>query len=185
MADKKDTQDDDSAEEAGKAKSAKTKLLLMVGGGVLVLLLSVVGMLFMLGVFGGGDDSAVAEEEAVEASEEEGGEAKAAKTPALYVTIQPPFVIGYQAAGRQRHLQVEIALQTRDQAVLTGIELHMPLIKSRLIQLLGGEVFEDLRTDEGKELMRQKVLTAVQETLQQEIGQPGVEQVLFTNLVMQ
>ena len=61
----------------------------------------------------------------------------------------------------------------------------MPLIKNRLVMLFGGEVYEELQTDEGRELLRQKALEAVKEITEQELGKSDIEQILFTNFVMQ
>jgi flagellar FliL protein len=61
----------------------------------------------------------------------------------------------------------------------------MPMIRNALVLQFGGQVYADLQTAEGKELLRQQALENIQNLLQQEIGKPGVEQVLFTNFVMQ
>jgi flagellar FliL protein len=52
------------------------------------------------------------------------------------------------------------------------------------VMLLSGESFEKLQTDEGRVLLQQKLLTAIQEILQKETGKAGIEQVLFTGFVM-
>ena len=51
--------------------------------------------------------------------------------------------------------------------------------------LFGGEVYDELQTDEGKELLRQKALEVLQEIIKQEVGVNGVEEILFTSFVMQ
>ena len=61
----------------------------------------------------------------------------------------------------------------------------MPAIRNALVMLLSGQSFETLQTPEGKEALREQALVKIQEVLQQEIGKPGIEQVLFVNFVMQ
>ena len=73
----------------------------------------------------------------------------------------------------------------RENQVIEAIELHMPMIRNSLVLLFGGQIYEELQTAEGKELLRQQALEQLQALLQQEIDQPGIEQVLFTNFVMQ
>ena len=51
--------------------------------------------------------------------------------------------------------------------------------------LFSGQEFEALQTPEGKEALRQASLAEVQKVMQEKIGKPGVEQVLFTDFVMQ
>jgi flagellar FliL protein len=189
MADNKEkTEDNDEkteAEEGGKKKfklptlSPKAKLIVVIVAGLLFLGGVVGGTLYALGVFG---DS---EEEVVEEVVVEEVEQKDLKPPAMYFPIKPAFIVNFQSRGRQRFLQVEVSVMTREQDVFSALQQHLPLVKNKLVMLFSGEVYEELQTNEGRELMRQKALEAVQSILQQEIGKPGIEQVLFTNFVMQ
>lgn len=159
-----------AADEAPE-KGSKKKLVVFIVIGLLVLGAGAGGALFFLG----GDKKADAK------SEEP---AQPVKQQAIYHQLKQ-MTVGVQATGRQRFMQVSITVMSRDQAAIDGVKNHMALIENKLNMLLGAEVFEELQTSEGRELLRQKVLTAVQEVLQQEIGQPGVEQVFFENFVMQ
>lgn len=122
---------------------------------------------------------------AVEAVDETAAAAPERPASALYYPLRPPFVVNFEHRGRVRYLQVSITLMARDPAVIEAVQQHMPLIRNRVILLLGGEDFEELRTDEGRELLRLALLEALQEILEEELGKPGIEQVLFTNFVMQ
>jgi flagellar FliL protein len=108
-----------------------------------------------------------------------------AQTPAIYYPIKPALMVNFNVRGRQRFLQAELTLMTRDGSVIGAVELHQAMIRNSLIMLIGGKSFEDLQTAEGKELLRQDCLQEIQRLLQQEIGKPGIEQVLFTDFVMQ
>jgi flagellar FliL protein len=184
----------ESAEEQGEDKAKKKidprklKLaalimlfLLLIGG-------SIGGTLYVLGVFDGGEpaEELAAEESAEPVSEEGAADKLPAKPPAMYFPIKPAFVINYSARGRQRFLQAEVTVLTRDQQVFDAIQQHLPLVKNQLVMLFGGESYEDLQTDEGRELLRQKSIEVLQNTIAQEIGkEDGVEEVLFTSFVMQ
>jgi flagellar protein FliL len=182
MAEENEDKNEDQGAE-GKKKAgflaANKKLVIGIVVGVLLLLCSVGGTLFMLGFFDGSES----DEQEVEEVSEEPEVAKPAS--AMYFPIKPAFVVNFPTQGRQRMLQADITVMTRDMEVFTALQTHLPLIKNRLVMLLGGEVYEDLQTDEGKELLRQKALQALQDIVQQEIGKSDVEQVLFTNFVMQ
>ncbi len=108
-----------------------------------------------------------------------------AEQTALYYALQPAFVANFDVRGRQRFLQVEVTLMFRDSRLVPEIELHMPAIRNSLVMLFAGQIYEDLQTPEGKELLRQQALMAVQAVLEQEAGRVGIEQVLFTSFVMQ
>jgi len=51
--------------------------------------------------------------------------------------------------------------------------------------LLSSQDFEALKTPVGKEMLRQQATASVQELAQKEIGKLAIEQVLFTNFVLQ
>jgi flagellar protein FliL len=105
--------------------------------------------------------------------------------PAIYFSMSPPVIVNFNVKGRQRFLQVEIDVMTRERDVVSAIELHKPMIMNSLVLLIGGQDYFELLTAEGKELLRQQCLQEVQRLLQKEIGKPGIEQIFFTNFVMQ
>ena len=95
------------------------------------------------------------------------------------------MIVNYQARGRQRFLQAEITVMAREDDVIEAVELHMPMIRNSLILLFSGQVYAELQTEEGRELLRQLALLELQEIMEKELGKPGIEKILFTNLVMQ
>jgi flagellar FliL protein len=107
------------------------------------------------------------------------------KGPALYFPLRPALIVNYNAKGRQRFLQTEISIMTRDEDVVAAVELHMPMIRNNLIILFSGQTYNELQTDEGRQLLKQDSLKELQNIMQQVIGKPGIEKVLFTNFVMQ
>jgi flagellar FliL protein len=82
-------------------------------------------------------------------------------------------------------MQVFVSAQSRDQETLDAMELHMPLIRNKLIMLFSGQDFEGLQTPEGKAKLRTESLTLINEILEKEASGSSIEQVLFTNFVMQ
>lgn len=105
--------------------------------------------------------------------------------PAIYYPLKPPIIVNFSVRGRQRFLQAELTLMTRESDVISAIELHQPMIRNALVLLIGGQSYAEIQTAEGKELLRQQCLQEIQRLLKQETGKPGIEQVLFTNFVMQ
>ena len=177
MADEDDDNETEGTEEA--AKGGKGKLILLIGIALLLIGGSVGGTLFFLGFF----DPPPPTEEEIAAAEQAQAEVKPA---AMYFPIKPPFVVNFQSRGRQRFLQTDVTIMTRDGEVFSAIQKHLPLIKNRLVMILGGGVYQELQTNEGKELMRQQAHQGVQAVITQETGrEDGVEQILFTNFVMQ
>lgn len=121
-------------------------------------------------------------------TEEEPKEATPAapvRVEAIYEPLMPAFVVNFNHQGRQRYMQVSMTLMTRDQLGLDALKVHMPLLRNNLVMLLSSQDFAALSTAPGIELLRQQVLANVQGMAQKEVGKPVVEQVLFTNFVLQ
>lgn len=176
-AEEKESDGEEGAEDKESKKGGLGKILLLAGIGLLLVGVSVGGTLFFLGAF--------SKEETGEEMAAEEGEQVEVKAEAIYLPLQPPFIANYDVRGRQRYLQTSVSIMTREQDVVEAVEQHMPLVRNELVLLLSGQVYEELQTEEGRELLRQSALEAVQGIMETEIGKPGVEQILFTDFVMQ
>ncbi|WP_041523331.1 flagellar basal body-associated FliL family protein [Gilvimarinus agarilyticus] len=169
------TEEEAGQEDAGSKPGNKKKLIILV---VILLLLIAGSVAATLWVLSGSSDEE-ADPEASEAVEQPEREA------AIYFPLKPEFITSFEVRGRQRFMQVEMNLMLRDNTAVSDIELHMPAIRNALVILLRGQIYAELQTPEGKELLRQQALNTVQEVLVAETGEPVIEQVLFTNLVLQ
>ena len=107
------------------------------------------------------------------------------KQPAIFEPMAPAFVANYNQNGRQRYMQVSITMQGRNQADLEALKVHMPVIRNNLVMLFSGQDFTALATPVGQEMLRQKATASVQEVAQKELGKVVIEQLLFTNFVLQ
>jgi len=166
-------------EEEGGKKSSKMKLIII---GVLALLLvgggGAAATFFLLS----GDDQAATEE----AAPAEPVRAEAIYTKVRTMEGKPMFVVTLQSQDKRSHyMQLYVEAKSRDQAVADALKLHMPLIVSRLNNLFTTQNFRSLQTMEGKEALRDGATDLVREIMQEKMGKPGVETILFTNMVMQ
>lgn len=171
--------EEEQAEAARKAKRKRWMLLVLLA--VLLVAISV-GMTLTLLYFLGGEEPGKTPDSVVEEKMEE---VEPETQKAIYYPLKEKFVINYNVRGRQRFLQAEMNLMFRDNRVAKAIEQHMPRIRNDMIMLFSGQEFEDLQTPEGRELLRQDAVRQVRSILEEETGEPGVEQVLFTSFVMQ
>ena len=109
-----------------------------------------------------------------------------AKAPAIYVPLAPAFVVNFNQNGRQRYMQLSITMQGRSQADLDALTVHMPVIRNNLVMMFSGQGFDTLAASSvGQEMLRQKATAVVQEVAQKEVGRPVVDQLPFTNFVLQ
>lgn len=165
---KQSAKSDDAQEKPAKGRK---KLFILIGIGLLALLLSAGGVAFFL----------LNDDEVPEETEP----AEPVKQVALYQPLEPAFVVNYAVGGRQRYMQVSVVLLGRDAEGMAKLNQHLPLIRNQLVMLFGSEEFEALATPEGKEALREKASLAVKSLLEKEVGDPVIESVLFTNLVLQ
>jgi flagellar FliL protein len=149
-------------------------VLILLGG-------SVMGALYYAGVF--------SDKPAVEQSGEEGDVAEEIDEqplqPAIYVPLDPPFVVNFEGDGRVRFLQITAEAMTRHQEVVELVQKHMPVIRNNLVLLFSSQTYENLSTLDGKENLRAAALEELQKILEEETGEPGVEALYFTSFVMQ
>lgn len=183
-----DEEENENENEGKKAKgSMVTKILLF---GVLPLMTAtvlVVGGLFIAGVIPGdsGNDSELsADEGSDEEGGEEGGEEEEQQV-AVYLPIDPAFVVNFASQGKARFLQVTVEVMTRSPEVPDSVKLHMPVIRNNLMLLLSSQSYDSVSTLEGKEALREEALEVIQLILEEETGDPGIEAVYFTSFVMQ
>lgn len=112
--------------------------------------------------------------------------AEAADTrPPQYLSLSPAFVVNLADDEAMRYLQVDIEVMARDAKTLESVKAHLPVIRNNLLLLMGQQRYQDLDTREGKEKLQAAALAEVQRILQEQTGQPGVEALYFTSLVMQ
>ena len=194
-----DEQPADAAVDAAKQK--KKKLFMFIGLAVLLVAISVGATFFIVSKMLGGKNSSAAEEAS---SSESSAPAEVVVKPAIYFPLKT-FTVNYDVNGRQRFLQAELTLMYRDEVLLKTLELHMPAVRNRLVMLLSRQVFDELQTAEGKDKLRAAALTEIQDIIAKEtaasaektddkqdkedkedkLPEPNIEQVLFTQFVMQ
>lgn len=161
---------DDDKQEEEKPKS--NMMLIIIVALVAVLLGGGIAAFFLMS---GGDEPSTAAAEDNEPT----------SRPAIYFEIKPPFVVNYEWQGRRRYVQISVAIMARKDKVIEAVQKHMPLVKSRLVDIFSAQNFDGLKTEEGKEAMRSAALEELQKIVNDELGEPGVENLFFTNFVMQ
>ena len=160
-------------ETSTPAKRSGLKIALFIAIPLLLISSTVAG-LYLGGVFGGG-----------KAEEEQHNEDTKVIAPAMYIPLDPAFVVNFAEGSRARFLQVSVEVMTRNNQVEQHIRTHMPVIRNNLVLLFSSQTYESVSTLEGKEALREEALNVIQKILEEETGDPGVESVYFTSFVMQ
>lgn len=174
------------AAPAPEAKPRSMKLLVVIAAAVVLLVGGGVGAYFTFGHKG--DDQSAEHDE--EGGKEKGkGKSKkedVKKGPAIYVKLDPPFVVNFDANGVMRFLQVTVEVMTRDATAADLVKANDPMIRNDLLMLFGNQRSGDITTLEGKEKLRADALATVAKVVSNEGGDgKKVEQLFFTSFVMQ
>jgi flagellar FliL protein len=116
----------------------------------------------------------------------EAAEKDTQKAPALFVALDPPFVVNFEAEQLVRFLQVTVQVMSRDPATIDLIKANDPIVRNDLLLLLGNQNYATISSREGKEKLRQQALEAVRKVVSNAGGKAGkVEAIYFTSFVMQ
>jgi flagellar FliL protein len=108
------------------------------------------------------------------------------KGPPLYLALDPPFVVNFEAEQAVRFLQITVQVMSRDQPTLDLLKANDPVVRNDLLLLFAGQKYATISTSEGKEHLRADSLAAVRKVLTSAGGKPElVEAVYFTSFVMQ
>ena len=168
MADEEDVAEGEEGEGEGEAQPKSKKMLFIILA--VVLLAGGGGAFFFLK--GGKGDAAKAEAAPI--------------VPPIYVNLDPPFVVNFEAEAAVRFLQVTIGIMTRDPETEKLVKDNDPRVRNDMLMILSGQSYPSLSSNEGKEELRKKCLDAVRLIVKDMNGKPDkIEALYFTSFVMQ
>jgi len=105
--------------------------------------------------------------------------------PVEYLSLAPAFVVNFPHQGRQRFMQADVTVMSRDAGAIAAVRQHMPAIRHSLINLFSAQLLLVFEDPAGIERLRLLATEEVNLVLEREIGRRGVDEVLFTSFVMQ
>lgn len=110
--------------------------------------------------------------------------AKAAPPPKpVFVPIEP-FTANLQD-GRGRILYVRIALKVDDDVQASRLTEHMPQVRNRILLLLADTQAEQLTSADGKQMLANKLQVSLVQPFVEDSDPIGVQDVLFTDFIVQ
>lgn len=151
------------------------KKMIMIGVGALALVgISVGASVFLMGMMAK-EPVAAAALEAEEPLPEE----------VFYYNVQPEFVVNFQGKSRVKFLMIEMVVASNDEEVPTILSDHDPELRNSLLMLLAEQDSEVLKTNEGKEALREAALAKIDEVVGKHYRTERIKDVFITRLVMQ
>ena len=185
----------EETEEAEGSGGKKSKKLIIIGAATAVLLLAGGGAGF---VFLGGSEEHAEEDAVADAGEhsesmendDSGGhdvdvasEEPAGGGPAAMGSIYQldTFVVNITDRDRDRYLKIKAEFELSDPSVSEELDQRIPHIRDIVISLLGNKSFEEIRSMEGKDLLREEILQRVNAML----TTGKARRIFFTEFVVQ
>ena len=180
----------EEAEKPAEAAVAKKKSKLpLIGSGVVVIAGAVAALWYLgIGPFAGGAPkhgqatAAVAEEEghggAAQHGEESGGDRDG--KPGSVITLEP-FIANLADDGGRRYLKATFQIDFGTAAVPAGMQAHLPQTRDLLLTLFTSKTFDDIRTPEGKQQLREEIIARVNQVLDRDVAKA----VYYTEFIVQ
>jgi len=103
-----------------------------------------------------------------------------------YFGFEPDIITNYISTGKKLgYVRLTAEVMVEDQSDLSSIEHHAPLIRDTIIEILGRQSEDDIKSLNGRETIRQICEEAINDLLVQETGKKLVRKLLFTKYIYQ
>ncbi len=104
-----------------------------------------------------------------------------------YVDLTPTFVTNYGVSdsGRLRYVKADVTVRVANKEAEYATRYHLPALRNRLVLLLSRQDDSTISSSSGRETIKAEALQELREVLEQEEGEPHIEDLMFTNFVVQ
>ncbi|WP_114787969.1 flagellar basal body-associated protein FliL [Vibrio tetraodonis] len=103
-----------------------------------------------------------------------------------YFTLEPDLTTNFYTKGKELgYIQVRIDIMVANSADLSIIELHQPLIRDAVIELLGKQSGDTITSLAGREDLRKTLVDKLNAILLPETGRTVIADLLFTKYLYQ
>ncbi|USD40997.1 flagellar basal body-associated protein FliL [Vibrio sp. SCSIO 43135] len=103
-----------------------------------------------------------------------------------YFTLEPDLTTNFHTSGKKLgYIQVRIDIMVANAADLPIVELHQPLIRDAVIELLGKQSEDTIKSLAGREDLRKTLVEQLNGILLPETGRTIIADLLFTKYLYQ
>ncbi|MFB9137479.1 flagellar basal body-associated protein FliL [Vibrio sp. AK197] len=103
-----------------------------------------------------------------------------------YFTLEPDLTTNFYTKGKQLgYIQVRIDIMVAREADLALIEQHQPLIRDAIVELLGKQSEDTIKSLAGREDLRKNLVEHLNNILLPEVGRTIIADLLFTKYLYQ
>ncbi|REL31156.1 flagellar basal body-associated protein FliL [Thalassotalea euphylliae] len=99
----------------------------------------------------------------------------------VYYGFQPDIVTNYVAVKKKLgYVRLTVELMIEGSGNLEAVEHHAPLLRDAIINIIGQQPEEKIKSINGRQQIQRECEAKVKELLTQETGQPLVKRLMFT-----
>ncbi|ASK56743.1 flagellar basal body-associated protein FliL [Vibrio tarriae] len=103
-----------------------------------------------------------------------------------YFTLEPDLTTNFFTKGNQLgYIQVRIDIMVANAADLPIVEQHQPLIRDAVVELLGKQTEDTIKSLAGREDLRKSLVNRLNNILLPEVGRTVIADLLFTKYIYQ
>ena len=103
-----------------------------------------------------------------------------------YFTLAPDLTTNFYTKGKKLgYLKVRIDLMVADASYIAELEKHQPLIRDAIIEMIGKQSEDKIKTLAGREELRQELKDHLNDILLAETGRALLTDLLFTKYLYQ
>lgn len=115
------------------------------------------------------------------------GEPVADQQEVRYVPLQPSFVanFGNSDNGDLMFVKADVSIRVDSQKAAAAVLYHAPALRNAIVLLLSRQDEASVSSGSGREAIRAEALAELRAILEKEDGEPYIEDVLFTNFLVQ
>ncbi|BFM22427.1 flagellar basal body-associated FliL family protein [Gilvimarinus japonicus] len=105
---------------------------------------------------------------------------------AIYIPMQPAFVVNYGGEGRLKYLKTELSVRVNDIHTAAAVRHHMPLLRNAMVMLFSRQTEDAITTQQGVTQLRETAKAEMIALLESEQAEgTDVLEVYFNNLIVQ
>ncbi|MEM9624520.1 MAG: flagellar basal body-associated FliL family protein [Pseudomonadota bacterium] len=104
-----------------------------------------------------------------------------------YVELKPTFIanFGVSDTGAMRYVRADVTVRVSNKDAEYAARYHLPALRNSLVLLLSRQDEATVSSASGRETLKAEALQELRDVLQSEEGEPHIEDLLFTNFVVQ
>ncbi|XOV83953.1 MAG: flagellar basal body-associated FliL family protein [bacterium] len=104
-----------------------------------------------------------------------------------YVELKPSFVtnFGVSDSGRLRYIKADVTVRVSNKEAEYAARYHLPALRNSLVMLLSRQDESTVSSSSGRETIKVEALQELREILEREEGEGHIDDVMFTNFVVQ